>query len=210
MLGRALGFGLIRRVERLEKVDASSDQPASGRVLVLSMPWNRLAGLHARLMANSYKVLVPGAEGLPDAAHLGDGQAVIDEVWAPTRFMQARIAGATEVPVLHMPVPMTWSAAPMPRWLRPLLPEGQYVLAMADALPGDGGVPAAVAAYVAAFGPQRASGRPALVIRAAGEPERRRWLGSLDDAVVIDQTNERAGRAEPHRRGRVPAVGAAR
>lgn len=186
-LGRALGFGLIRRMDRLEKVDASSDQVASGRVLVLSMPLNGLAGLQARLRADSYKVWVPGAEGLPDAAQLPDGLAVIDEVWAPTRFMQGRLVGATELPVLHMPVPMTWSAAPMPRWLRPLLPEGGYVLAVADALPGDGGVPAAVAAYVAAFGVQRANGRPALVIRAAGEPEQRSWLGRLDDAVVIDQ-----------------------
>ena len=189
-LGRALGFGLVRLVERLEKVDGSSDQTANGRVLVLSMPWNQLASMRSKLLANSYKIFVPGAEWLPDMGPPLDALQHIDEIWAPTKFMQGRIVGATEVPVLHMPVPMIWSAAPMARWLRPLLPESRYVLAVADALPGDGGLSAAVAAYVAAFGTQRARARPALVIRAAGaagEPERQSWPGGLEDAFVVDQ-----------------------
>jgi hypothetical protein len=185
-MGRALGFGLMRRVERLEKVDSLSDQASSGRVLVLSVPWNQLASTSSRLRSDSYKVFVPGAEWLPDEGLLRDGLREIDEIWAPTQFMQGRLVGATEVPVLHLPVPLIWSVAPMPGWLRPLLPQSPYVLAMADALPGDGGLPAAVAAYGAAFGRQRATGRPALVIR-AGEPGRQSWLGSLEDAVVIDQ-----------------------
>jgi hypothetical protein len=186
-VGRALGFGLVRRVERLEKVDSLSDQASSGRVLVFSVPWNQLSSMSSRLRVNSYKVFVPGAEWLPDVGLLRDGLREIDEIWAPTQFMQGRIVGATDVPVLHMPVPLIWSAAPMPCWLRPLLPEGPYVLAMADALPGEGGLPAAVAAYGAAFGLQRAPGRPALVIRAAGEPGRQSWLDSPEDAVVVDQ-----------------------
>ena len=186
-LGRAMGFGLARRVEQLERVDCWSSQAASGRVLVLSVAPDQLGDMDSRLPVNSYKVLVPGAEWLPD---IWDGLREIDEIWAPTRFMQGRIVAATDVPVLHMPVAMIWSAAPMPGRVRALLPESRYVLAVADALPGDGGLPAAVASYIATFRAQPVGGRPALVIRAtrqAGKPGWEGQLGSLEDAVVVDK-----------------------
>ena len=189
-LGRAMGFGLARRVEQLERIECSSGRAASGRVLVLSVPPDRKAGLGSRLPVDGYKVWVPGAEWLPDGMSVGDAPWEIDEIWAPTQFMQGRLVGATEVPVLHMPVAMIWSVAPMSRRLRALIPDGRYVLAVADALPGDGGLRAAVASCVAAFESQPAGGRPGLVIRAAapaGKPGWQSLLGAPQDVVVLDQ-----------------------
>jgi hypothetical protein len=78
-----------------------------------------------------------------------DALSAIDEIWAPTRFIQASLVLATEAPALHMPVAWRFPTSGTPTRSGSRRP---YVLAEDDSLLGGGALHAVVGAYVAAFG----------------------------------------------------------
>ena len=71
-----------------------------------------LADLAPVLRADAYRILMPFWElsALPDA--WTSNLDLVDEIWAPTRFIQSMLTPATEKPVTLMPLPL--ALAPLP------------------------------------------------------------------------------------------------
>ena len=121
-----------------------------------------------------------------------DALSEIDEIWAPTRFIQARFVLATDRPVLHMPVAWRFPA-PLATGGDPFfgLPWRSYILAEDDGFPDGGALRAAVRAYASAFGSWPSARRPVFAIRSSDVAA---WDGDLSamiaahDGVILPAT----------------------
>ena len=173
LVGQAQRASLGLAAGRVEACDVGSPEAASGRVLGFCVAPDRLAPVLASvgplLPDKAYRVFVPSAERmiLPpsclDALSGIDGG--IDEVWAPTRFIQAALVLATTRPVLHMPVAWRFPP-PLASGGAGILEGRPYVLAEGDGFPGCGALAAAVRAYALVFEGGVSERRPILAIRA--------------------------------------------
>lgn len=68
--------------------------------------------LGPRLRADAYRTIMPFWELEEFPAPLLGAFDLVDEVWAPTRFIQTMLTRRLTKPVLHMPVPLTFEAPP--------------------------------------------------------------------------------------------------
>lgn len=131
-----------------------------------------------------FRILVPVGENtrFPEAAV--QALALVDEVWAPSRFIQAALAGRTDRPVIHMPLAVELDlVAPLPKGAFGL-PEGRFIfLSFFDGRPSlDRTDPRiAIRAFRKAF-PRH--GKACLVLASDGgplAPEQRRVLEEAID-----------------------------
>ena len=178
-VGWAQRASLLFAVGRVEALDTRMRaQTASGRLLSLCVPPDQLAATldatKSRLPGCAYRVFTPAAELIAASSCL-EALGQVDEIWAPTRFIQAGMVLATQLPVLHMPV--AWRFPPH----GPGAPGRPYILAECDGFPGCGELLAAVQAYEAAFGARPAADHPALVLRPHGAGE---WDAALRAAIA--------------------------
>jgi hypothetical protein len=152
------------QVETCDSLTGGAQPPLSGRLLAFCLSPDRLAptldSVKPLLPERAYRVFIPSAERLILSPPCRDALHAIDEIWAPTRFIQAALVLETERPVLHMPMAWHVPAAATAASGRP------YILVEPDGFPGGDPAWAALRAYEAAFGAQLAASRPALVIRA--------------------------------------------
>nr|WP_321986240.1 glycosyltransferase family 4 protein [uncultured Lichenicoccus sp.] len=190
-IGQAQRVSLGRAAGRMEACDADRGEPdpVSGRVLGFCLAPDRLGQVldagRLRLPRSAYRIFIPSAERILLSPSCREALAGIDEVWAPTRFMQARIVLATDCPVLHMPVAWQFAA--------PVATSGEgaawtgrpYVLADDDAFPGNGALRAGIAAYAAAFGSRAADRRPVLAVRSRAADEELQALVAENDGVLL-------------------------
>jgi hypothetical protein len=167
-IGQAQRISLGFAAGRVETCDpgVADAAPVSGRVLAICLAPDRLApvlgAIGRRLPDDAYRIFIPSAERMLLAPPCRAAVTDIDEVWAPTRFIQALFVLATEAPVLHMPVAWRFqtAAAGAPPLSRP------YILAEDDAFPGPDALRAATDVYATAFGSWPAASRPLLAMRA--------------------------------------------
>lgn len=188
-VGRAQLNSLSRAVERVEGVDVSlgvvsrredhsvdanvlrADQAGTGRLVVFSINADQLANVieatRARLPKFAYRTCVPFWELSRFPRPLLEAFDQVDEIWAPTRFIQAGLASLTDLPVVHIPVLMTFPKLISPRRVAPVPPGRPYVLFAFDFLSfAERKNPvAAIRAFRAAFGLLSVANRPALIIK---------------------------------------------
>ena len=142
----------------------------------------------AAAAGNVFRILVPVWDHgrVPDAALPVLGLGLVEEVWAPSRFIQSALAGCTDRPVIHMPLAIERDpVAPLPSG-RLGLPEGRFtVLSFFDGQANPGGTDPAIPirAFRLAF-----PGRGTACLMLALEdgplaPERRR---ALEEAISDD------------------------
>jgi glycosyltransferase involved in cell wall biosynthesis len=160
----------------------------SGRVLCVCLAPERLASALAdigpRLPDKAYRIFIPAAEQMVLSSSCLDALSGIDEIWAPTRFIQASLVLATTLPVLHMPVAWRFSTPPATR--REFIPNGRpYIMAESDGFPGGGAVEAAVRAYAVAFEAWPAASRPVLAIRAQVVDDKLRAMIAAHDGIIV-------------------------
>lgn len=104
---------------------------AAARIQVFNVNADQLPAvvtyLKATLRPDAYRVIVPfwELEKLPAPWH--DAFDLVDEVWAPTGFIQAMLARAVTKPVLHMPLLMDFEAPRMPKRSAFALPEDRFL-----------------------------------------------------------------------------------
>jgi hypothetical protein len=176
-IGGAQAASLRLAAGQIEELDvlAGGSPPVSGRLLAFCLPPDQLApaidDVKYLLPGRAYRVFIPSAERMAGLPPCLDTLREIDEVWAPTRFIQARMVLATELPVLHMPVAWRFPAPASAAHGGFVPPERPYVLAESDSFPGAGALLAAVRAYEAAFGSQPPPSRPALMIHSQAMDE---------------------------------------
>ncbi len=193
-------------VARWEEADLSgaSEGPVNGRLLTVCAPpgqCGELLSLMRSCRNTAYRVLVPAGEAIAVSPASPGLLAEADEVWAPTRFIQASLALMTEVPVLHMPT--AWQFPPV----APLAPPGhRYILAVSDAFPGSGAVMAALQAYRAAFGDSPAADRPRLVVL---HPASAAWRQTMAGEFGGDDGVELVDASSPQHDPAALAAGAA-
>jgi glycosyltransferase involved in cell wall biosynthesis len=183
--GQAASGSLRRAAGQVEELDvlAGDSPPVSGRLLAFCLPPDKLAPVFDvvkfRLPGRAYRVFIPSAERIVLSPTCLDALGQIDEVWAPTRFIQALMVLATELPVLHMPVAWRFPAMAAAGGFVP--PDRPYILAASDSFPGSGELLAAVQAYDAAFGSQPPTSRPALMIHSQATDA---WDDELHAAIA--------------------------
>ena len=192
--GRALSASLLLASGQVEKLDiqAAGTQPASGRALLLCVAPGQLRPfLHVltpRLPDRAYRVFIPSGELVDLSPPVLEALAAVDEIWAPTCCVQAQLATATALPVLHMPLGWRW---PRPAVPAAVSPDRPYILVEPDSFPGCEEVLAAVRAFEAAFRGVPGAYRPRLVVPRQKTGE---WDGTLRnalaaaDAVVLPDT----------------------
>ena len=167
----------VGRVEALDTLVRA--QPASGRLLSLCVSPDQLApileAVKPRVPGCAYRVFTPSAEQMALSPSCLESLGQIDEIWAPTRFIQAGLVLKTQLPVLHMPVAWRFPA------LGPRAPARPYILAECDGFPGCGELLAAIQAYEAAFGSRPEADQPTLVLRPHGSGE---WDAALRAAIA--------------------------
>jgi glycosyltransferase involved in cell wall biosynthesis len=123
----------------------------------------------------------------------------VDEIWAPTRFIQAGLATVIDLPVVHIPILLSFPSLTSPRHTAPVAPGRPYVLLAFDFLSfAERKNPvAAVQAFRAAFGSVPAGDRPALVIKShnsahmGGSQVLRDAIAEDEDVVLFDQSLSR-------------------
>jgi hypothetical protein len=181
LIGRAQQASLGLAAGRVEVCDASADDQklVSGRVLVFCLAPDQLAAvltaIGLRLPESAYRIFIPSSEQMVLSSSSPEALSDIDEIWAPTRFIQASLVLETTLPVLHMPVP--WCFPVPPASGREFIPGGRpYILVSDDSFPGGGAVHAGVRAHAAAFGSWAAEKRPVLAIRSQS-------VDAADDAL---------------------------
>jgi hypothetical protein len=189
-LGLAAG-----RVEACD-LGAGDRDPVSGRLLAFCVAPDELApvlgAVGPRLPQGAYRIFIPSAERIVLSPSCRDAFSEIDEIWAPTRFMQARFVLETELPVLHMPV--AWRL-PVPAATSDgegSAPAGlPYVLIEDDSFPGCGALRTAIGAYMAAFESWSPASRPVLAVRFqaadAGDDTLRAMI-AMSNAVIVPRT----------------------
>jgi hypothetical protein len=170
LIGQAQRANLGLAAGRVEACDtgAEDQKRMNGRVLSFCLAPEQLAPVLAavsrQLPDRAYRIFIPSTERMVLSPSCLDALSEIDEIWAPTRFIQASLVLATTLPVLHMPVP--WRFPAPPASAQDFIPGGRpYILAENDGFPGSGAVEAAVNAYLAAFGSWAVEKRPVLAIR---------------------------------------------
>jgi hypothetical protein len=189
-LGLAVG-----RVETCDAASAVDQKRMSGRVLSFCLEPEQLAPVLAtvgsRLPDEAYRIFVPSAERMIISPSCLDALSGIDEIWAPTRFIQASLVLATTLPVLHMPV--AWNFPAPVATGRAFIPDGRpYILAESDGFPGGGAVEASLRAYAAAFASWPPASRPVLAIRAQAPDDALRAMIAAQDGVLIPATADPA------------------
>ncbi len=196
-IGQAQRVSLAAAAGRLEACDAGAgdQKPASGRVLGFCLAPDELApvlgAIGSRLPDDAYRIFIPSAERILLSPSCLDALSGIDEIWAPTRFIQASLVLATTLPVLHMPV--AWRFPAPSATARDFIPDGRpYILAESDGFPGARAVEAAVRAYAAAFSSWPPASRPVLAIRAQAVDDERRAIVAAQDGVIIPATTDPA------------------
>jgi hypothetical protein len=167
----------------------------SGRVLSFCLAPEQLAPVLAtfgsRLPDEAYRIFVPSAERMILSPSCLEAFSDIDEIWAPTRFIQASLVLATTLPVLHMPV--AWNFPAPVATGRAFIPDGRpYILAESDGFPGGGAVEASLRAYAAAFASWPPASRPVLAIRAQAPDDALRAMIAAQDGVLIPATADPA------------------
>ena len=169
LIGQAQCATLRLAAGRVEAFDvgAGDQKRASGRVLSLCLAPEQLApvlaAIGSRLPDKAYRIFIPSTERIVLSPSCLDALSGIDEIWAPTRFIQASFVLATALPVLYMPNTWRFPAPPAPG--PAFIPNGRpYILAESDGFPGAGAIEAAVRAYAAAFGSWATERRPVLAI----------------------------------------------
>jgi glycosyltransferase involved in cell wall biosynthesis len=133
-----------------------------------------------------FRILVPvwDLPRFPEAAL--QALALVDEVWAPSRFIQLALAGRTDRPVIHMPLAFELDAvAPLPQG-RFGLPEGRFTfLSFFDGRPNldrtDPGI--AIRAFRRAF-PRH--GKACLVLASDDGPLAPEQRRALEEAIDGD------------------------
>jgi hypothetical protein len=186
--GQAQLVSLRLAAGQMEELDtrAGGTMHATGRVLGFCLHPGQLTpvldAVTSRLPGCAYRILIPAAERICLSPPVLEALRQVDEIWAPTRFVQAGLVLATELPVLHMPVAWRFPTAAAPL-TTPVPPGRPYILVESDGFPGCGAVLAAVRAYGAAFGSQLAANRPALVLRPHGTDQ---WDATLRTAIAAD------------------------
>nr|WP_321986243.1 glycosyltransferase [uncultured Lichenicoccus sp.] len=118
-----------RRTDR--SCDTLLEPGANGRFQLFSINCDQLpqvlAHLQPVLRADAYRIMAPFWElsNLPDAWLPAVDE--VDEIWAPTRFIQAMLTKKVGKPVLHMPLALDFEQpAPFKR-RRFGLPEGEFL-----------------------------------------------------------------------------------
>jgi hypothetical protein len=195
-IGRALRASLGLAVGRVEAREIlPGEVPPTGRLLGLCLAPEQiasgLAAVTARLPDSAYRVFIPSAERMVLSPSCLDALSEIDEIWAPTRFIQARFVLAANRPVLHMPVAWRFPAALSTGRDAFGLPWRSYILAEDDGFPGGGALRAAVRAYASAFGPWPSARRPALAISSsdvATWDDDLRAMIAAHDGVILPAT----------------------
>jgi len=210
VVGRAEGLDLqlgvlSRRDDRSVEADLlRDDQPASGRLVVFNVNADSLPAvvqsIRARLPRQAYRTSVPFWELSQFPSPYLEAFRHVDEVWAPTRFIQAALAASINLPVVHIPVALTFPKLMSPRHVAPSPPGRPYVLFAFDFLSfTERKNPlAAVRAFRAAFGTLSAADRPALIIKSqnsthvGGNQALYEAIAPDEDVTLFDRTLDRA------------------
>ena len=160
---QAVANGLRLAVPSTEQCD-HPDAAANGRWVGFCLPLEQLAAVAGRAppAGDGYRVFIPSGERAALSPAIRAALARVDEIWAPTRFIQAALVGETDRPVLHMPV--AWPVAGTAGAGDAGGTRGAIIQAVADGLPGCGEIRAALRAYQLAFA--RWPAAPRLVIQA--------------------------------------------
>jgi glycosyltransferase involved in cell wall biosynthesis len=190
LIGQAQLASLERAAGRVEACDIGTDdhKPVSGRVLCVCLAPERLASALAaigpRLPDKAYRIFIPATERIILSSSFLNALSSIDEIWAPTRFVQASLVLATTLPVIHMPV--AWRF-PTPTAAGDEFISGgrPYILAEGDGFPGSSAVDTAVLAYAAAFASWPRTSRPVLAIRAESADHNLRAMIAAHDGVIV-------------------------
>ena len=203
--GIDISLGVMSRRDD-DPADASlllDDQAGSGRLVAFNVNADQLPHVveltRSRLPRDAYRTCTPFWELSRFPAHYLEALHNVDEIWAPTRFVQAGLAASIKLPVLHMPVALSFPALTSPRLIAPVPPGRPYVLFAFDFLSfAERKNPlAAVRAFRAAFGALPAADRPALIIKSQnsahvdGSRALRDAIAENDDVVLFDQTLSR-------------------
>ncbi len=175
-VAQAVAAGLRLAVESVEELDGAA-AAANGRWVGFCLPLEQLAAAAGRARSDGYRVFIPSGERVALSPESRDALGQVDEVWAPTRFIQAALVCETDRPVLHMPV--AWQLADAAS----VDGAGEaHILAVGDGLPGCGELRAALRAYQLAFA--RWPAAPRLVIQ-AGQPDA--WDDELASMVAATE-----------------------
>ena len=107
------------------------DETASARFQVFNINADQmphvLAHLEDKLRPDAYRIMVPFWE-LPDLPDPWVGAFdLVDEVWAPTRFIQAALVKKIAKPVLRMPLLLHFEAPPPVSRAKFRLPENKFL-----------------------------------------------------------------------------------
>jgi hypothetical protein len=199
-IGRAQRNSLGLAAGRVEACDLGAEDRdlVSGRLLGFCLAPEELAPVLGtvgpQLPQAAYRIFIPSAERIVLSPSCREAFSEIDEIWAPTRFIQARFVLATELPVLYMPVAWRFRA-PVAKfggdgfaW-----PDRPYVLAESDGFPGCGALRTAIEAYTVAFGSRSIASRPVLAVRSqavdAGDDTLRAMIAANDAVIVPPAAN---------------------
>ncbi|SDR25162.1 Glycosyltransferase involved in cell wall bisynthesis [Rhizobiales bacterium GAS191] len=209
VVGRAEGLDVqlgvaSRRDDR--SVEANllrDDQSGTGRLVVFSINADQLPHVvettRARLPRHAYRACIPFWELSRFPTPYLEALHHVDEIWAPTRFIQAGLAASINLPVVHIPVALSFPTLTSPRHIAPIPPGRPYVLFAFDFLSfAERKNPlAAVRAFRAAFGNLPAADRPALIIKSqnsahlGGNQALRDAIAEDEDVVLFDCTLNR-------------------
>jgi hypothetical protein len=182
------------------------DQAETGRLVVFNINADQLPHVveatRARLPSRAYRTCVPFWELSRFPIPFLEAFHQVDEIWAPTRFIQAGLATAIDRPVVHIPIALAFPTLTSPRHTAPVPPGRPYVLFALDFLSfAERKNPvAAVRAFRAAFGMLPAADRPALIIKAqnsahvGGNQALRDAIVEDDDVILFDLTLNRMER----------------
>jgi hypothetical protein len=199
-VGRAESASLRLGAGQVETLDSLSEdaRPVSGRLLTFCLALDRLAptlgAVKPLLPRHAYRVFIPSAERVLLAPPCLAAFREVDEIWAPTRFVQAALVLKTELPVLHMPIAWLVPTGGAAASGSPALASRPYILVEQDGFPGCDEVVAALHAYEAAFGTKPAASRPTLVIRAqaADTWDDAVWAAiAANDGVIVPDSADR-------------------
>jgi hypothetical protein len=194
-IGRAQcsSLSLASGTVQVHDIQTSNPSVMRGRLLGFCVAPDQLAPVLVTVRPNvpkcAYRIFIPSAERMAISPACLDAFGEIDEIWAPTRFIQASFVLTTELPVLHMPV--AWRFPPPPVAAGVVSPGRPYVLAEDDNFPGCGALRTALLAYQKACASWPSTRPPALVIHSGRSDEwddTLRALIAANDGIVMPAT----------------------
>jgi hypothetical protein len=115
-VGHAQRVSLGLAVDRVDVYDLSveNQKPINGCVVAICTAPDRVAAAIAatgpRLRDGPYRIFIPAAERISLTPSWLAKLSEVDEIWAPTRFIQSSLVLRTSLPVLHMPVAWDFQA----------------------------------------------------------------------------------------------------